>query len=208
MRDTQHLKLIEHGAYTLLLDHIYTTEKPLKNDRRLINRICHADTVNERAAIAHVLKLFFKKTKYGYVHKRVQEEISRAKLRVSTSRDNGKRGGRPPKSVNPAGLFEKPTGFQSANLDESSPDSRLQTKHKPPLPPACGGHESHDKLLTTKEYGLMRWGGGVIIVRMGRHRRVLTKNDISAYAGASAERMVEVLNGKGFWAEIYKPSDK
>jgi hypothetical protein len=91
-----------------------------------------------------------------------------------------------------------------------SPESKtLNLKPKPaPLPPVNGGLvenvASHDDLLKDeKNYGLMMWGNQTIIVRTGRHRRILSKNDAEAFVGARVERMVEHLRSKGFWAEVY-----
>jgi uncharacterized protein YdaU (DUF1376 family) len=131
-RDTQQLTFEEHGAYTLLLDIAYTTEKPLPNDRRLIYRMTRALSPSDKAAIDLVIRDFFKKTRHGYIHKRVREEISHAESRILASKANGKRGGRPKTQRKPGGLF---LGSVSDNLDitqeKSSPDSRLPDNQTP-----------------------------------------------------------------------------
>jgi uncharacterized protein YdaU (DUF1376 family) len=42
LRDTAHLSLTEHDAYGLLLDHYYSTEKPLPNNKDALYPICRA----------------------------------------------------------------------------------------------------------------------------------------------------------------------
>jgi len=39
-KDTRHLSMMEHGAYGILLDHYYATEKAIPND--LCERIANA----------------------------------------------------------------------------------------------------------------------------------------------------------------------
>jgi uncharacterized protein YdaU (DUF1376 family) len=56
-KDTKHLSLTEHGAFTLLLDYYYATEKPIPDDR--CERIAGASTPSEIAAVRAVLKEFF-----------------------------------------------------------------------------------------------------------------------------------------------------
>ena len=41
-RDAGHLTMLEHGAYTLLLDRYYSTEQPIPADQA--HRICRART--------------------------------------------------------------------------------------------------------------------------------------------------------------------
>jgi len=60
MRDTAHLTLAEHGAYTILLDHYYSTRQPLVDDENALFRICRAFSDDERLAVRSVLAQFFK----------------------------------------------------------------------------------------------------------------------------------------------------
>jgi len=123
LRDTLHLSAAEDGMYRRLLDLAYTTEKPLPLDRRLIYRLTRCRCIADRRAIDRVIDEFFNRTRWGYIHKRVQEEINRAESRIKAARQNGASGGRPKK----AETQEKPSGLSSANPGKSSPDSRLQT---------------------------------------------------------------------------------
>ncbi len=67
--------------------------------------------------------------------------------------------------------------------------------------------KTHDELLKDENnYSYMGWVGGHIVIRTGRHKRVLTQNDIHGLAGARIEQVVELIRRKGFWAEIYVPS--
>ena len=47
-RDAGHLSMLEHGAYTLLLDRYYSTEQPIPKDQA--HRICRARTRDEKLA--------------------------------------------------------------------------------------------------------------------------------------------------------------
>ena len=58
-RDTSHLTIAQHGAYALLLDVYYSTEKPLPADISVLSRICRATTPDEQAAVKAVAEEFF-----------------------------------------------------------------------------------------------------------------------------------------------------
>ncbi|MCB9902383.1 MAG: YdaU family protein [Planctomycetes bacterium] len=84
-KDAGHLSLVEHGAYTLLLDRYYATEKPIpKTDAY---RVCRASARQERAAVDRVLAEFFVESPDGWVNKRCEEEIAR----FSDKREKAKR---------------------------------------------------------------------------------------------------------------------
>jgi|688.fasta_scaffold442268_3 uncharacterized protein YdaU (DUF1376 family) len=74
-RDAGHLTLIEHGVYTLLLDRLYATERPIPAGEPY--RIVRAASRAERAAVDAVLAEFFTLTDDGWRNKRVDQEIER-----------------------------------------------------------------------------------------------------------------------------------
>lgn len=87
-KDTRHLSLLEHGAYCLLLDYYYSTEKPIPDDR--CERIAGARTEAEVAAVRSVLKEFFIKDGDVWRSKKADEVIAEstcksAKARASAS---------------------------------------------------------------------------------------------------------------------------
>ncbi|MFZ6750093.1 YdaU family protein [Undibacterium sp. Ren11W] len=107
-----HLTRIERAIYRELIDVYYDTEKPLPLD---LDALCHtvgARTEEERMIIAELLKYKFVKTENGYSNKRCDDDISAYHAKATTAKENGKRGGRPPKQKtkhNP----EEPSGFPS-----------------------------------------------------------------------------------------------
>lgn len=74
-RDAGHLSMLEHGAYTLLLDRYYTTERGIPADQA--HRICRARTRDERQAVDTVLAEFFTLRDGAHHQKRVDAEIER-----------------------------------------------------------------------------------------------------------------------------------
>lgn len=79
-RGTGHLSLQDHGAYTLLLDHYYSTRCPLPADIDSIRRICKAITESETESVSRVAGQFFPVGQDGLRHnKRCDEEIATAK---------------------------------------------------------------------------------------------------------------------------------
>jgi uncharacterized protein YdaU (DUF1376 family) len=125
-RDTAHLSMLEHGAYTVLLDRFYATEQGIPADQ--VHRIARARSKEERAAVDAVLAEFFVLEGGAYVNKRAIEEIDKAQARINAARENGRSGGRPRK--NPEGTHRKPTGFQNHNPEETQ-SKALQTP--PPI---------------------------------------------------------------------------
>lgn len=73
-KDTRHLSLAEHGAYCLLLDYYYSTERPLPDGR--CERIANAYADDERKAVQNVLAAFFTMTPEGWRNQRADAEIA------------------------------------------------------------------------------------------------------------------------------------
>ena len=75
-KDTRHLSLLEHGAYSIMLDISYATERPLPDDLPALARLCCARTKEEREAVERVLREFFRQDENGaWIQKRVQKEL-------------------------------------------------------------------------------------------------------------------------------------
>lgn len=94
-RDTGHLTMLEHGAYTLLLDRYYATEHGIPEDQAM--RVARARSDDERAAVTAVLTEFFSLVSGVWMHGRVEGEIEKANNRIRAARENGKKGGNPNK---------------------------------------------------------------------------------------------------------------
>jgi uncharacterized protein YdaU (DUF1376 family) len=87
-RDTAHLSLMEHGAYTMLLDTMYATEKPLPSDRPSLYRICRATSAAERKAVDNVADQFFPVNGDGSRHNpRVDKELADAHAYADAQRE-------------------------------------------------------------------------------------------------------------------------
>jgi len=141
-RDAGHLTMLEHGAYTLLLDRYYTTEAGIPADQAY--RVARARAKEEKQAVDTVLAEFFTPENGVWVKGRVQEEISKAQAKIKAAQENGKRGGRPKSGRSESGQNEwgqKPAGLSAASENETpacenktkveahqTPDTRYQTE--------------------------------------------------------------------------------
>lgn len=98
-RDTAHLSLAEHGAYTMLLDTYFSVEKPLPAEFPSLYRVCRAMTRIEQQAVRTVAEQFFPVSALdGLRHnRRADREIVKARPKIEAARINGRKGGRPPK---------------------------------------------------------------------------------------------------------------
>jgi len=77
-KDTKHLTLLEHGAYTVLMDYCYATERALPKDENILHRICGAFTKPEQQAVSSVIQEFFTLTDHGWTQKRIEQELMKA----------------------------------------------------------------------------------------------------------------------------------
>jgi len=138
-KNAGHLSMLEHGAYTLLLDRYYSTEKGIPTDQAY--KVARAHTKPERAAVDSVLKEFFTLTGGVWMKNRCEEEIVAAHARIAAAQENGKKGGRPRKietQEKPSGLFTETqpviSGFHLGSENKTqqkalqSPISNLQSE--------------------------------------------------------------------------------
>lgn len=84
-RDTAHLSITEHGAYLLMLQHYYATERPLPTGKAL-HRMLRAQDKAERDAIDAIVERFWHETPDGLVNERADGEITKARTQADTNR--------------------------------------------------------------------------------------------------------------------------
>ena len=131
-KDTSHLSMLEHGAYTLLMDRYYGTEKPIPQNQ--VYRVTRANSKDERKAVDAVLSEFFVLVSSGWNQGRINAEIAKMQSKVKAAQENGRRGGRPKK--NPGQTEAKPSGLLLGSDLETqkkalqSPDTRHQTPNE------------------------------------------------------------------------------
>lgn len=133
LRDTRHLSLAEHGAYTLLLDAYFSTGRFPKSIQES-NRIASAHSPSEKRAVASILAQFFTKTEEGYENARAKKVYEEQQLKSEIKRRNGSKGGRPKKAT--AEPKHKPTeNLQvSPSFAEPEPDIYKNPPKAPPTP--------------------------------------------------------------------------
>lgn len=122
-KDAGHLTMLEHGAYTLLLDRYYTTEKPIPGSAEAY-RVCRARSGVEKAAVDAVLAEFFTTNGEAFTNRRAEEEIAKASHQRSVNQELGKRGGRPKKTD--SDMKVKTDSVANRNPSQT-PDSTSQT---------------------------------------------------------------------------------
>lgn len=84
-RDTAHLSVVEHGAFMLMLQHYYATERPLPTGKAL-HRMLRAQDKVERDAIDSIAAQFWRTTDAGLVNDRADEEIRKASKQCEANR--------------------------------------------------------------------------------------------------------------------------
>lgn len=160
-KDAGHLSMLEHGAYTLLLDRYYSTEQPIPVDQ--VYRIARARTEEECAAVDTVLREFFKPSEKGWVNGRGDEEIEKARLRIEIARENGKKGGRPKKQAekNPMGIPEETQSVSSGIGSGNQTLTQEKALHLP-HPISKSGEDPRTKIFELGKSLLGASSGGLI----------------------------------------------
>jgi uncharacterized protein YdaU (DUF1376 family) len=123
-KDAGHLSMLEHGAYTLLLDRYYTVERHIET-REDAYRFCRARSREEKAAVDAVLREFFVTDGESFLNRRAEEEIAKAEHQRTVNQEIGKRGGRP-KKTEP--ITESVSNEEPNRNPSQTPDSRLHTE--------------------------------------------------------------------------------
>lgn len=125
---TAHLTLEEECVYRRLLDHYYDTEKPIPTETKsVIRRLRLGSYVSE---FEQVLSEFFTLEDDGYHNYRADIEIAAYQNKANAARENGKKGGRPPKNKG-----QKTQPVKSANQIKTSAKANQEplTNNQEPL---------------------------------------------------------------------------
>jgi uncharacterized protein YdaU (DUF1376 family) len=85
LRDTAHLSMAEHGAYFLMLQNYYATQKPLPSGDALY-RMLRAQTKPEKEAIDSIVKQFWVRSAEGITNARADKEIESAAVQADKNR--------------------------------------------------------------------------------------------------------------------------
>ena len=96
-KDTVHLTPIEHYIYRTLIDWYYLDESPIPKETQLVLRRLQLGS-EHKENLENVFNDFFVSTEKGWLHKRIEAEISGYSDKCERNRANGKRGGRPKKT--------------------------------------------------------------------------------------------------------------
>jgi uncharacterized protein YdaU (DUF1376 family) len=115
-KDTAHLSMLEHGAYSLLLDRYYSTEQGIPQSQAY--RVARARSKEEKLAVDAVLDEFFILDNGIWINRRAEEEITKAKAKAKVAQENGSRGGRPKKDKPESNSY--PSGYQNETEEKPS----------------------------------------------------------------------------------------
>jgi uncharacterized protein YdaU (DUF1376 family) len=124
-RDTAHLTLAEHGAYRLLLDHYYSTGRPIPADMERAFRICRAFTPELQGSVRSVLEQFFTETPEGWRNQRADRQIEKQQ-RVSA-----KYAARAKNAA--TARWEHASSIPQAMLEASEPEPEPEPETPPPF---------------------------------------------------------------------------
>jgi len=145
-KDTAHLSLAEHGAYTLLLDHYYATEQPLPEDYQSLYRICRAFDKKEQQAVRNIVDAYFPVSDQGgRTNRRAVRQLADDSNRIETARENGRKGGRPKKETQ-----QEPKNNQLVldSVTQQEPDENQKETQQEPNTKA---HHSHSHIKEKEE---------------------------------------------------------
>ena len=125
-RKAGHLSMLEHGAYTLILDAYYDREQAPTKAEAI--RWARARNPEETQTVSTILQEFFFERDGRYYQQRVEDELQEARSKAERNRIVGKFGGRPPRARKTQTVtFGLPDGFEKHMKDhgvESYPQPR------------------------------------------------------------------------------------
>ena len=135
-RDTGALSLAEHGAYLMMLQLYYATEKPLPIGADLY-KILRVSGKKERAAVDKVAALFWIEKDGKLVNTRAVAEIEKSVRQRLVNQEVGKLGGRPRK------LFSDPKEEPNGLRDQDHVGSKTETESVSESEPNRNPNHSH-----------------------------------------------------------------
>lgn len=138
-RDTAHLSVTEHGAYLLMLQHYYATERPLPTGKAL-HRMLRAQDKAEREAIDSVAEQYWEESADGLINRRADIELGKAALQAETNRRIAVQREQSRKATRNASRTEHESCTnRSTNTEPNqTPDTIHQRSNTPPLTPPGG----------------------------------------------------------------------
>ncbi len=124
-KKTGHLSIAEHGAYLLMMQTFYATEKPLPTGRTLY-RLLRAESKADRDAIDSVVRQFWRETADGLTNDRAERELRADRIFIEKQRASGRA------SAAKRWTSQKGNGGYNGGYDE--PIDSVTTKNQPPTP--------------------------------------------------------------------------
>lgn len=147
-RDTGHLSLIEHGAYTMLLDWSYASERPLPETMESVFRLCRATSAAEKRAVEFVVNEFFPLVDGHRRNKRAMLEIADLLSVSETARANAHKGWQGRRNAPASNPHPSSNALQT-------PDSKTPELHTPALEEVLAFGRGHglpdDRLISWHE---------------------------------------------------------
>jgi uncharacterized protein YdaU (DUF1376 family) len=140
-RDTAHLSMVEDSAYRRLLDHYYSTERPISTNVEHVVRICRAFAPGEQEAVRFVLQQFFTEQSDGWHNRRVDLELQK---RQEIAEKRSKAGKVSAQKRSPSSSTHEPTSVEQVFTQPQSQPQILS-----PSSPAGFCFSSENNTLTT-----------------------------------------------------------
>jgi len=128
--ETSHLTFVEDAAYSRLLRLYYHREAPFPADVAAVQRLSGARGKAEKTAVEIVLNEFFQMQEDGWHHMQADDTIAKYHDDADTSRENGKKGGRPKAGGIPERTRTKP-GNNPEQTRTKPGNNPEQTRTKP-----------------------------------------------------------------------------
>lgn len=186
------LTMLQHGAFTLLLDACYDRERfPTKEEALEWTWAC---TEEETQSVLFVLSRFFEKIDGVFIQSRVAEELAIYQEKAETNKRNGMKGGRPKKT-------------QSVSNKTQSVSTETQTK-------ATETHDKANRTLTNNHKPITK--NQEPNIYKGKSSRFVppTQTEVSAYMiergvnnQSEAEKFFDFYSSKGWMVGKNKMKD-
>ena len=148
-RTTEHLSMIEHGAYRLLLDYYMQTGSKLEANEKQLLRVCRAFASDEKVALLSVLAQFFELRDGAYHHADADEALAKrvnlAQVRAKAGAIGGAKS-KPKREANNQANDKQllPTSL-SSSLRQKKENARPAARDSTAAPAAVGWEAEYPK---------------------------------------------------------------
>lgn len=202
---TRHLSITERGLYRDLLDLYIKNEKPIITDIKKLERLLCIKSKMEKTALANVLADFFVLTDNGYFCEYCQSILDDTTEKADVARENGKKGGRPPKQQQSQEIADVKSTESENKTNENLTITQTKPNNNPnesyPLPNNPLPNNPNTQIPPNpqeQKSGVCVGKTAEEVLAKAEQIKQANAQDIQNWVAPEIREMQDMLNGAGF----------